>query len=369
MKKIISFVLALTLLVGLFAVSAVAFADDAERTVTIDNVALKAKVLEAFPEFADAHVADGSRNLLDLIKDQQEAKIEKDKVGDIFVGINYKRTWDTDYNGTSSEAKYDTITIEYYTPSKDRKEDGDTSTAGSVSFGTVGMWSFRYVVKSYYDSTEKTGGDVLAKSELFHVNIVDVNAPKVTVQTTKKNSAESDGLTAGTSFSVKSYSYYFTATDTSSISYTYVIKKLIGGDWKEIYNSVDKTVADDYKDFVTAGGTITPTADDVSDEPVYKIIYTIKDSNGYVANLSEDDATLSLKVLAAKTTDTTTDGVSAWKIILYVIAGLSAVGIVVLLFVKPKQAQPAGGKIHYGADAEATDASADADVNADSDNQ
>lgn len=484
MKKILSFVLALTLLVSLFAVT-VAFADtegDGDATtpvVTIDNDLLKNKVLAAFPEFEDSIVSDGSRDLLDWISSKDS--LSADEIDTIFVGINYRRSVDnakdaaikreiSDVSGyttdsvttdgtvtvkanadgklvkldsekwyeakltcsttgdnhnhtntcydfvlyiecatgcantrhehveidgatyTAYDDKYDKIGVEYYTPSQDREGDGTTITSGSVKFSTTGVWSFRYVVKS------NDGETVYGKSKFFHVDIHDQTAPQITptadssastgtkddetsntIYYTKKESAETTGLTAGTSFSVKSYSYYYTVEDTSSISYTYVIKKLVNGTWTEIYNSTDKVVAEGFEDYVTTGGTITPKEEDITGSAVYQIVYTIKDANGYVgvnalpsveegkasvksgsyyisskfSGMSLDEMlTLNLAVKEATKTDSTdsTSGVSAWKIILYVIAGLSAAGIVVLLVVKPRDAQPAqGGRIHYGA--------------------
>ncbi len=487
MKKFLSFVLALTLLVSLFAVT-VAFADTEGEgnattpVVTIDNALLKDKVLAAFPEFKNSIVSDGSRDLLDWISSKDS--LSTDEIDTIFAGINYRRSIDnvkdsaikreiidvSDYTtdsvttdsvvtvkanadgkfvklddgkwyeakltcSTTSEShehsntcydfvlyiecatgcanarhehvdidgttytvyndKYDKICVEYYTPSQDREGDGTTVSSGTVKFSTVGMWSFRYVVKS------NDGEDVYGKSDFIHVQIADQTAPQITptadssastgtkdeensntIYYTKKESAEKTGLTAGTNFSVKSYSYYYTVEDTSSISYTYVIKKLVNGAWTEIYNSTDKVVAEGYEDYVTTGGTITPKTEDITGSAVYQIVYTIKDANGYVgvnalpkveagktsvksgsyyisskfSEMSLDEMlTLNLAVNEPTKTDSTdsTSGVSAWKIILYVIAGLSAAGIVVLLVVKPRDAQPAqGGRIHYGAASE-----------------
>lgn len=283
---------------------------------------------------------------LDTVNKQQFVIMSKDfnlgnewlkksaDVAAVFAGINYKVEGDDGYD---KDAKYDVISVETCSPSGDPKEEKDwtnRSVSSTFSMQTAGWWLFRYVVKDSEDN-------VIARSPVLVRYAVDNAHPIVALSETLTKTQE-DGLTAGTNYSV---STSLTVTDSSSTTTTYKIYRMINNEWTEIYDSVSNTVKDEYKDYVTEGGTIKPVEADIKADktPVYKVVYKVTDSEGY-NGVNGEGATfepeLLLFVKQAPATDKT-DPVDVWKIVLYVIAGLSAVGIIVLLCVKPKQKTPA----------------------------
>ena len=167
---------------------------------------------------------------------------------------------------------------------------------------------------------------------------------------------QADGLTVGVKYSI---STGLEIDDCSDYDVTYVVYKMIGvgaegadeEGWILIYDSTlnsGERVTEGYTDCISQNGEITPLAKDVTGEYVYKIVYTVVDDWGNVGvhyekddddeNVGEPESfvAMMLEVKAAQVVNTK-DPIDAWKIVLYVVAGLAAVGIVVLLLIKPKQ--------------------------------
>lgn len=280
----------------------------------------------------------------------------------------------------------DVLYVIYVTPggsyTEDMKNWTSHSLTSTISLTTQGAWYFRFVVvdgtkaseSGYsfdYDDVIATTYDnvldLIEKGEATDAqleeanctlvyNVKDTTAPEIELSTTQKNKM-SDGLTVGVSYSV---STSLTIDDCSATSsdVTYRVYKQMGTEtenadkdgWVLIFDSASKKVTEGYEDSISTSGTITPLADDVSDNNAYKIVYTIKDGVSGKYGVKADDNTdpngfsdetgyhpvMLLKVSAAAQS-TSTKAMEVWKIVLYVIAGLSAVGIIVLLCIKPKQ--------------------------------
>ncbi len=179
----------------------------------------------------------------------------------------------------------------------------------------------------------------------------DDTPPQIELSTTQSNKVN-DGLTVGTTYTV---STSLDITDASSTTVTYVVYKKVGtgvegadsNGWLQIYDSVSREVAEGYEENISTSGVITPLAEDVTDDDVYRIVYTVVDSYGNhgvkkvgsdeTASTEEYHPVMLLKV-KAEPVAASKSPIEVWKIVLYVIAGLSALGIIVLLFIKPKQA-------------------------------
>ena len=136
-----------------------------------------------------------------------------------------------------------------------------------------------------------------------------------------------------------------TAVGTSA-TYTYQITKLVAGEYVVIYDSETGEITEGYEDFVTTAGSLVPGKKEVATKDadgkvvyLYKVVYNAKDSYGYTNSLT-------LNVLTTQP-DTEMSAFDVWETVLIVVASLSAVGIVVLLFVKPKDEEENGRK-HYG---------------------
>ena len=278
----------------------------------------------------------------------------------------------------------DKIYVLYCNPSSDPREDMEDWSrclvTSTFSVTTSGSWGFRFAV---VDGTKasKSGytfdwDDVLATSFDNVLDILDNGGTPVksddltlwsTAQDTLKPTAalsesmktkQTNGLTVGVTYTI---STSLDIDDSSSTTVTYVVYKQVGTNvdeadadgWVLIYDSKSRAVTEGYESYISTSGVITPAESDVSDTPVYKVVYTIVDAYGNYAVFSENKDTLGdetgyhptllLKVVPAEV-DSTDKAVEVWKIILYIVAGLSAVGIVVLLCIKPKQAVVADGR-------------------------
>lgn len=400
-KKIISLVLALTILVGMLGVSAVAFAEESETpaTVTVDQSAVDA--------FIAADEGSEDERGLSALNTAQTAlgkitvpdSLDKTDSDGLFAGMT--REFD-DNNKLKSNS--DKIYVEYFKPDK---HPGDFSNANHAAAGDkidlneVGTWSFRLIVVRPVEIQDETAttaeGDttegeetpakkyeyklekenIVAKSALFDVRTIDVDSPVFSVNSEKLKDLKEKGIVAGTRYSITTTSL-FTVTDDgknssnsySYITYNYVIYHNEKGDWVKIYDSAaDTKVVEGYSDIVSSSGILASTDDISANATDYKfrIEYSIVDKYNHEGADKDGNKTFVLDLTVSKSTtaEEETQKVDAWKIVLYVIAGLSAVGIVVLLFIKPKQPEGANvinGRVHYGDnDASATDESANSD--------
>lgn len=202
----------------------------------------------------------------------------------------------------------------------------------------------------------------------------DTTHPVVELSESMKNKMN-DGLTVGTNYTI---STALDIDDASSTKVYYKVYKKVGvgvedadkEGWLLIYDSKTSTVTEGYEENITTSGTIIPLAEDVTGERIYKIVYSVFDDPGH-HGVKKDDATLAeynpilwLEVHEAPVEPQPVSPVDVWKIILYVIAGLAAAGIVVLLCIKPKQVETADGRYSASANEVAegsSDGSADQD--------
>ena len=207
--------------------------------------------------------------------------------------------------------------------------------------------------------------DIIDKHDFtFHCYSQDTTHPEIELSESMKQKMES-GLTVGTTYSI---STALTIEDANSKSTpTYLVYKQVGAKvegadkegWLLIYDSKKREVTEGYDDCISASGVITPLEKDVTGEYVYKIVYSYVDADGFFGvdkdaeELEEYHPTMLLKVFKAPVEPGKPNAIEAWKIVLYVIAGLSAVGIVVLLCIKPKKPETADGRYNASADGEA----------------
>lgn len=373
MKKIISLVLALTLLVGMLSVATVAFAEDA-TTITVNQDAINAKVS-----------ADDNLKILDgFTISEGEIEVpswleEKAEVEALFTGINFV-TEEKDGKTTIDDGS-DKVLVQYFKPAGDRGavEEGSSKAnyaeAGDkITVAETGWWSFRFVVvrprlekaaeseeKATYFDIDYTK-DIVASSALVDVWAQDTDNPVISLKDEEVTKLIANGLTAGTRKSISTTSI-FTTTDngkngsSSYITINYIVEKIVDGKWVKIYDTTaDTKVVEGYGDYISTSG-ILASEDEISKNATdykYRVTYSFKDSYGYVGKDSEgNDYTYTLNLIVkAKEKTEETKKVDVWKIVLYVIAGLSAVGIVVLLCIKPKQPDDGtiNGRVHYGDD-------------------
>ena len=272
----------------------------------------------------------------------------------------------------------DIICLEYITPSDDPKDAEDWKRVAiekEIEISSSGWWMFRLavvdgekgdisdkdaVVTPY--NTKKFQDKILEQSKegeydweafCLYRYAVDTKHPEVALSSSMQSKME-DGLTVGTNYTILTN---LSITDSSSTSTTYKVYRHKGNgtsdktssleDWDLIYDSTaDVKVVEGFEKYITSAGVITPVAADLTSSPDvyrYRIVYSVKDANGYFGIEKDSDGTtefhpeLFLGVKLSKEGVKDKQRIEAWKIVLFVIAGLSAVGIVVLLCIKPKQ--------------------------------
>ena len=308
-----------------------------EFTADVDN----AKLMETLTGDADKGAEFAALKWeMSSFKLPQEWLKDSGLVKEIFgSSMNYLVEGD---EGHKPDAKYDQIYVEYCRPSESSQGkdtwDHSTKITDGISISTSGWWKFRLVVKDGTDTSK-----VLCKSAAFVRYAEDTTNPVVELSSDMIKKHE-EGLTSGVTYTVSTSLSYPDDSNSSSKTVTYVIQKKVNGDWVTIYDSVSREVTKGYESFVSTSGVITPADEDIRADKtaVYKVVYTVTDSYGYhgVADAEskvEHKPELELFVKAPESNGNKVSAVDVWKIILYVIAGLSAVGIVVLLCVKPKQ--------------------------------
>ena len=273
----------------------------------------------------------------------------------------------------------DIICIEYITPSDDPKDTDDwkrVSIDTEIKLNTSGWWMFRLVVVdgvngdlkdkdavlTHYNTDEFYAQDGILSEDgkTFHWEkfclyryAVDTDHPEVALSDSMINKME-DGLEVGKDYQVLTS---LSIEDPSGTSITYKVYRHSGkgtsdktstDGWVLIYDSTaTEKVLEAGKDYITSAGVIKPKDDDVTENVNtyrYKIEYSVKDNNGYFGVEKDSDSkaefhpTLFLGVKLSIEDKKEQERIAAWKIVLFVIAGLAAVGIVVLLCIKPKEA-------------------------------
>ena len=305
----------------------------AEFTDQLDNEALMTE-LKKDAKFAALKWEMSSFKL------PQEWLKDSDLVKSIFgASMNYLVEGNENYD---KDAKYDEIYVEYCRPSESSQGkdtwDHSTKITEGISISTSGWWKFRLVVKDGTDTSK-----VLCKSDAFVRYAEDTTHPVVELSSDMVKKHE-EGLTSGVTYTVSTSLSYPDDSNSSSKTVTYVIQKKVNGEWVTIYDSVKREVTKGYEGYVSTSGVITPADEDIRADKtaVYQVVYSVVDSYGFhgVADSEstvEHNPKLELFVKAPESKGGKANAVLIGKIILYVIAGLSAVGIVVLLCIKPKQ--------------------------------
>lgn len=241
----------------------------------------------------------------------------------------------------------DKLYIVCYTPNATSWTSYDVLSNGTFSATTDGYYSFRYKVE-YKDETGKVIDTVYSK--IIKRYTQDTTAPTLSVAIDKEKS-----VSATSAFTVTLPSF----DDASSVNKSYVIYKKVNGNYIPVYDSLTGDITTGYEDCIAEGGIIKALTEDIlsgEDKYMYKIVFDAVDVWGNKIDASEEELTQYVYVTEKTAEPTNPDDnkkvVTAgdvWKIVLIVIASLSAIGIVVLLFVKPAEEQPEG-RIHYGAE-------------------
>lgn len=301
----------------------------------------------------------------------------------------------------------DVIYLLYVSPSgaitQDHQDWSRCLVTGTFSLTTEGEWNFRFAVvdgekasKSGYtfdeddilastfddaqaiidqanENHEKVDTTALKNADrTLKFRVMDTTNPQVGL-TDAQNNKQRDGLTVGTTYTIPTSAK---STDASSTTFTYKVYKQVGNGvagaddegWILIFDYKTRVVTEGYENCISTGGVITPLAEDVTDHDMYKIVYSAVDAYGYpgVKEHGDDEEpsteeykpVLLLRVYASATDPSTSIAIEAWKIVLYVIAGLSLIGIIVLLCIKPKQ-QTADARYNGSGNSAASDTDTD----------
>lgn len=242
-------------------------------------------------------------------------------------------------DATKNNSALLTVKVLYCNPNSyfhtsDKWDESDND----ISATTYGEWHFRYVI------VDKAGNESEQSVGITRTIVHPGTAPEIELTSTQLK-VETTGIKAGSTYTIPTPTV--TAVGTTA-SYTYQITKLVGEDYVVIYDSKTGDITEGYEDFVTTAGSLVPGKNEVAtkDEAgkvvyLYKLVYTATDNYGYTN-------TRTVNVMTTKP-DAEMSAFDVWETVLIVVASLAAVGIVVLLFVKPKE-EVAEGRIHYGED-------------------
>lgn len=333
-KKVVSLIIALMLIVSVFAVSSVAFA---EESTSRADVVFNQEYFENLTEittFNKVHAVSSEFSLNNAwLKDAA-------KVNAVFQNANYVLDNSEGAEEFAVTSESDQVFVEYCTPSKDYKDKWScTKLTTKINVNAIGWWGFRYVLKNSNGTTSTSDDNAvndLARTSTIYVYFSDESAPVISKLHSDMETAMKDGITVGKTYTIKTN---LSISDTSTTTTTYVVYKKVNGAWTDepIYDSTTKVVAEGFEEGISTAGVITMLASDVlkDNEPIYKIVYTVRDTLGYETVVSaEQELTLFAKVEEKQALTSS----QIWQIVLYVVAGLSLVGIVVVLLIKPKDA-------------------------------
>lgn len=244
---------------------------------------------------------------------------------------------DKDNNNKNNSALL-TVKVLYCNPnSYFHTNDKWDETDNDISATTYGVWHFRYVI------VDKAGNESVQSEAITRTIVHPGTNPEIELTSTQLK-VESTGIKAGSTYTIPTPTV--TAVGTSA-TYTYQITKLVGNDYVVIYDSETSEITEGYEDFVTTAGSLVVGKNEVASKDeagkatyLYKVVYNAKDNYGYTS-------TRTLNVLTTKP-DAEMTAFDVWETVLIVVASLAAAGIVVLLFVKPKEKTEETGRKHYG---------------------
>lgn len=324
MKKIFSLLIALILVFSLCSVT-VAFADgQTEHTVTVNNEKL-AEIVNALPRSIEK-------------SDEYKLPLTLDQLKTVFEGY----------------AEGDTIKVRYWAPGAN-----DWSTEYELDKGmnivSDGEYSFQYVIR--YKATENAEETVKYSSQFTFVT-KDTTAPKDIELGASFDTEAERQIKVGSTKAVGTTTSYVKRDDASSVSVTYVVYKGTADltdlaaikaltlvydskTGKNYAEDEDGEKTEDYSSFISTSGTITGLQEDLGAR--YYVVYTLTDAWGNVA----DPFVAKLTVIESDVVVEQEQKIETWKIICFCVAGLCLVGIALLIFVKPKQAEQNTGRVHY----------------------
>ena len=323
--------------------------------------------------------------------DQQPQVVENYRAEDKFampaadVTVTAKWSSEDDDEFEFTYPVNDVIYVLYTEPTDGTKNDDDWNNCpvtDTLRMQDVGEWWFKYVVvdgeKASQSGYKFDKDDILPMIDsegkealpfVFQRYTADTLNPVVEISDSMQEKQKA-GLVAGKGTQIGSSSCLVITDNSNAVTTTtFKVYKKVGnvegavGGWLLVYDSETKDVTKGYENCISNDGvncTITPLQTDVSTEPVYRVVFTVKDNEGFFGVAKEGDTeeynpTLEFSV---KLSDDDAKGkakVEAWKIVLFVIAGLSAAGIVVVLCIKPKQTVKADARYNSTGDADATE--------------
>lgn len=332
MKKIFSLIIALIFVFSLCSVT-VAFAEEqTEHTVTVNDAKL-AEIVNALPRSIEK-------------SDEFKLPITLDQLKTVFEGY----------------AEGDTIKVRYWGPGAN-----DWSTEYDLDKGMNivgdGEYSFQYVIR--YKATENAE-ETVKYSSVFTFTTKDTTAPTGIEFGASFDTDAERQIKVGSTKAIGTTTSYVKREDASSVSVTYVVYKgttdilelseiekltLVydSKTGKNYAEDEDGEKTEDYSSFISTSGTITGLQEDLGAR--YYVVYTLTDAWGNVA----DPFVVKLNVVENDLIVETEQKMETWKIICFCIAGASLVGIVALLFIKPKKATQSTGRIHYAEDSDNND--------------
>ena len=279
---------------------------DDDRKVSVDNA--------KFIEFINAsdEIGTGSALVEHIVAPSENNTFEFPHI----YRDDYENIFAADPTGLDT---FDNVTIQvgYRAP-------GDTGeftyvNSYAVRINAEGLWTFRYKV------TDAAGNET--ESQVFYLRVFDETAPTIKTETTVE-------ITVNEGYTIPSATITDNASgvDTAYSVWTLYEMNADGSKGNKIANIRDGE--EGYENSILKDGVLTPTALTPDDrDGSYILVYEARDYAGNVA----DNVEVTIKVVAGTPDYADNPWNDFFRTALIVVACLAGTGIIILIFVKPRE--------------------------------
>ena len=231
----------------------------------------------------------------------------------------YRDDFETIFTAQDSLDSYDNVTIQVgYSAPRDKGEFTYVDSY-AVRINAIGMWYFRYKV------TDSAGNE--AESDAFPIRVFDETPPTIKAESTVE-------ITVNEEYTIPSATITDNAAgvDTAYSKWTLYYMNADGSRGEKIENLLEDQ--EGYEDSILKDGVLTPTELTASDsDGSFILVYQARD----LAGNESDPVEVVIKVVEGTPDYSANPWNDFFVTALIVIACLAGTGIIILIFVKPKE--------------------------------
>ena len=231
----------------------------------------------------------------------------------------YRDDFETIFTAQDSLDSYDNVTIQVGYSAPSDKGEFTYVDSYAVRINAVGQWYFRYKV------TDSAGNE--AESDAFPIRVFDETPPTIKAESTVE-------ITVNEEYTIPSATITDNAAgvDTAYSKWTLYYMNADGSRGEKIENLLEGQ--DGYEDSILKDGVLTPTELTASDsDGSFILVYQARD----LAGNESDPVEVVIKVVEGTPDYSANPWNDFFVTALIVIACLAGTGIIILIFVKPKE--------------------------------